>query len=335
MLDSYFKKLILLEYLTVFYNMTSSVCTLFEGDFHKGVAVLINSLYRKGFKGSFYAGYRGAIPAWTSDARLNPILNWPGARTTQLADDLTLHLLPVGSTYHLAHCKPSFMLKLYEGPAKDVDSLAYFDPDIVNLCSWSFYEKWMSFGVAMVHEVVSNDMPETHPSRMEWRKVMQILKKDQQRRIHSYINAGFCGVAKENIEFLRVWSEVTEVAISHFDMDPSTFIAYDRTSAFYSIDQDAFNIAAMCCDSPVSEMGPEAMDFEGSGWTMSHSTGWPKPWHNKFILSALKGNPPKRQHKHYWNNIEGKVNLHSGAYTKYVKMNILVATLITRFYRRN
>jgi hypothetical protein len=315
--------------------MASSVCTLFEGHFHKGVAVLINSLYKNGFRGNFYAGYRGVLPKWANLATENSSLVWLGAKTLQVAEDLHIHFLPVVTEYHLAHYKPNFMLRLLNGPAKDSEALAYFDPDIVNLCRWDFYEKWMSYGVAMVHEVVSNDMPATHPSRMEWYNIIRLINKELKRQINSYINAGFCGVSRKNIEFLKVWSQIIEVAIKDYKMDAATFIAYDRTSAFYAIDQDAFNIAAMCCESPISEMGPEAMDFVGAGWTMSHATGWPKPWKNKFILSALSGNPPSRPHKNYWNNIKEPIRLHSNLFTNLRKVEIFVASFIGRCYRRN
>jgi hypothetical protein len=227
------------------------------------------------------------------------------------------------------------MLSLLNGPAKDVEALAYFDPDIVNLCRWGFYEKWMSMGVAMVHEIVSNDMPATHPIRKEWCNIIKMLNREIKRDIHAYINAGFCGVAKKNIEFLNVWSQITEVAINDYKMDAATFIAYDRTVAFYSIDQDSFNIAAMCCESPISEMGPEAMDFVGAGWTMSHAAGWPKPWRKRFILSALAGNSPTRQDKQYWKNIDHPISLYNGLYARSIRTKIFIATLIGRFYKRN
>jgi hypothetical protein len=315
--------------------MASAVCTLFEGDYHKGVAVLINSLYKNGFHGDFYAGYRGTLPQWAQQATANPDSNWPGAKLLQLAKGLRVHFLPIISDYHLAHYKPNFMLCLLKGLVKDAEALAYFDPDIVNLCKWGFYEKWMSCGVAMVHEIVSNDMPATHPNRMEWYNVIKLLNKQPKREIKSYINSGFCGISAKNIEFLNVWSQIIEVAIKEYDMDATTFIAFDRTSAFYCIDQDAFNIAAMCCESPVSEMGPEAMDFVGAGWTMSHATGWPKPWRKKFILSALAGSPPSRQDKHHWNNVESPISLYKAYYLKTTRVKIAAATLIGRFYSRN
>jgi hypothetical protein len=314
---------------------SSAVCTLFEDHFHKGVAALINSLVKNGFKGDFYAGYRGKLPNWSENAVDNANLDWPGAKTLQLAEQVKIHFLPIVTKYHFSHFKPYFMQALLNGPAGKSDALAYFDPDIVNLCRWNFYEKWMSCGVAMVHEAVSNDMPVTHPSRMEWRKIISILNRTPRREIHSYINAGFCGVSRQNLPFLKLWTEIIEIAITEYEMDPAEFIGYDRTSAFYCIDQDAFNIAAMCCDCPISEMGPEAMDFVGSGWTMSHATGWPKPWRKKFIWSALSGNPPSRQDKRYWNNIDFPINLYDTMTKKYTNVNIAIGSVIGRFYRRH
>lgn len=315
--------------------MNAIVCTLFEKSHHYGVAALINSLYKNGYRGTIYAGYKGGLPSWTEAATDNFQLSWTRAKTLALAEDLLIHFLPLETTHHLAHYKPDFMIELMEGVAKDADGIVYFDPDIVITNKWSFFSRWMSYGVAMVHEIVSNDMPPTHPTRREWQKVIEKLNKRTKRDLHAYINCGFCGVSRSHLEFLKVWLEVIAEAISNHNMDPGQFSTFDRTSTFWSIDQDAFNIAAMCCESPISEMGPEAMDFIHAGWTMSHATGSPKPWEKNFLLAAMDGRPPSKAEKEYWSNTFGVINIYNPAYFKLKQVSILVAALIGRFYRRH
>ena len=114
-------------------------------------------------------------------------------------------------------------------------------------------------------------------------------------------------------------------------------MSFDRTYPFFSIDQDALNVTAMCAKSPISEIGPEGMDFIHGGWTMSHAVGVPKPWRKKFIWSALKGYSPSLADSAYWSNVgqDSPITSYTKLHVKVKRISILVASLISRFYHRN
>lgn len=315
--------------------MNSAICTLYEGHYHHGLAALSNSLYNNGFRGSIYVGYKGELPFWANRAKDNLLLEWKGGKTLSVADGLELHFLPITIDFHLANYKPDFMLELWSKSAKQEESMFYFDPDIVIKCQWNYFEKWIDHGVALVHEIIANDMPNSHPLRKDWEKVIEKSNKKIIRSVDSYINSGFCGLLKKNIGFLDDWSNIIKVATVDFGFDVNQFeLSQYRGYMFFAQDQDAFNIAAMCSESPISEMGPEAMDFIHGGFTMSHATGNPKPWKKNFITSGLKGNPPTKAEKEFWNNVEFPINTFNRNTKIYKKIAIKIASILGRFYRK-
>jgi hypothetical protein len=170
--------------------MIASICTLYEGHYHHGLAALSNSLYNNGFKGSVYVGYRGELPPWAKDAKDNSSLieRW---KTIRIAEGLDLHFLPVSTHYHLTNYKADFMLQLWNGPAQNSEGMFYFDPDIVIKCHFSFFEKWIQQGVAVVHEITANDMAINNPIRAFWKTIIEENNEKVNNQITSYINAGF------------------------------------------------------------------------------------------------------------------------------------------------
>lgn len=99
--------------------MKSSVCTLFEGDYHLGAAALVNSLHASGFRGQMFCGLRGPLPPWAG-----------GADRLVLAEGLEVFFLPQATDIHFTNHKPAFLLDLWDGPAAGAESLFYFVPDI-------------------------------------------------------------------------------------------------------------------------------------------------------------------------------------------------------------
>jgi hypothetical protein len=314
----------------------SAVCTLFEGHYHYGVAALINSLCKNGFTGDIYAGYRGDLPVWATDANENPALNWKGAKTLKIIDGLRVHFLPLFTNWHLTNYKPDFMLVLKEKFIAHEYGIFYFDPDIVIKCPWQFFEKWVLNGVALVHEIVSVEMPPTHPVRKEWEKVIAKIDRHTQRFLYSGINGGFCGVSAKDVEFLVVWSDIIATAIKYYQVDPTKFLQTNDKYLFHTADQDALNMAAMSYESAISEMGPDAMDFMTGGWkVMSHATGAPKPWNKNFLVSSIIGVRPSQADKAYWFEGQGLIKTHSNAYIKFKRVAIAFSSFIGRFYKRN
>lgn len=315
--------------------MKSVICTLYEGHYHHGVAALSNSLYKKGFRGSVYVGYRGGLPPWAIHAYDNQYLNWQGTKTLAVADGLDLHFLPVVTNFHLANFKPDFMLQLWETIPNEVEAMFYFDPDITLKCHWDFIEKWSQFGVTLVHEIVGNDMPHTHPKRGMWNEIIIKSDKEVKRQINNYFNSGFCGVTKANIEFLKTWSTIIHISSEYFGFKINHFSDYvEPWSLFPSGDQDAMNIATMCSNSDISEFGPEGMDFTYGGWLMSHSTCQPKPWKINLFNKFINGRSISMAEKNYWENVNGVINSYSKNKVDRINFFITVLSFLQRFYKK-
>jgi hypothetical protein len=324
--------------------MLSAICTLFEGHYHFGLAALVNSLYKQGYRGEIYAGYRGELPFWAKAAKDNATLNWKNGKTIYLMDDLQLHFLPLDTDYHLTNYKPDFMLRLWAGPAFDAINMYYFDPDIVVIRPWLLFEEWVTCGIAL-SEDVNSPLSKHHPRRVAWRryfgdKGIQLHFKDP-----AYVNGGFIGVNRINKSFLELWKKMQETMataigglnLSIFKTEHLNLLeqAGGPFMPFVKTDQDALNAAIEASEQDISLIGKEGMGFGNGFILMYHALGTPKPWRWKPILQSISGRPPRPVDIEYWNLSEGPIITTKGNLAIRRKLFLKISIAIGRFYKRN
>ena len=88
-------------------NYDEIIVCLFDGDYHIGLAALINSLNKFGFKGLVNAAYRRDMPPWIN--QLKPI----GDNYFYLTNDITIHFKQVDTDMHLGYYKPHFIKETF------------------------------------------------------------------------------------------------------------------------------------------------------------------------------------------------------------------------------
>ena len=310
--------------------MKSAICTLFEGDYHFGLGALCNSLYKNGYRGVVHAGYRGSVPPWATGAALHE-----GYLELAIAPNFFLRLSPVTTDAHLTNYKPDFMLSLWRDHCADADALFYFDPDIVVMCRWSFFEEWVSCGVAVCADV-NADMPATHPLRHAWSRFFGRHGIHVVREQNIYFNGGFVGVARQNRGFLKTWQRLQELMKPAIGGFQNTGL-FDRTFLFHKTDQDTLNVATMTSEEPVSFMGRDGMDFQhgGGGYVMSHAAGSTKPWRKKMLWGVLtRVMPPNRADKAFVNHADLPIKLYSPLHLGLKRLDILLAAAAGKFISR-
>ncbi|MCH6257383.1 hypothetical protein MLD52_12555 [Puniceicoccaceae bacterium K14] len=295
----------------------TTVFTLFEKLYHHGVAALLNSLAEQGFEGRFIGYYRGSLPEWAFEVN-------------QFPKKIEVIFKPLDSESHFAYLKPK-IAKALISEFPDTDSFFYFDPDIVIIGPWEFFERWSRCGFALVEEIVNCPMVDNHPIRIEW---CDWLKKHQINcscsRNH-YYNSGFFGYGRNHEAFFDLWSKI--INLSSSDSSRNGVVDRRRHNLFSTWDQDALNVALMACEIDVAQIGPEGMGFIEGGYTMLHATGSRKPWTVSFFKEAIRGYPPKRVEREFIKYSLGPIQSFQRFTLTRKIYSLRIAQMIGRFYR--
>jgi hypothetical protein len=303
------------------------ICTLYEGDFHIGVAALINSIVKGGFRGLFWVGNRGELPPWTAQLK---------RRDDGLFEvgEALLGFETIESGRHFGQYKPEFLSHAIDaGIARK--HVWYFDPDITVRCAWSFFERWVRHGVCLCQEINSGMMASNHPIRCEWMELASAAGWGEPvRKQERYFNSGFVGLDIAQRSFLNQWIAAVRLANSA-GVKKDQFQKGTRAQTFYTVDQDTMNIATMYAQVPFSTIGPEGMGWATGGFTMYHTLGLKKPWRKKFLKLAFAGDPPVGGDKHFLESVEGPIQPYTPRQLQSLRRSAQLATLIGRFYRRS
>ena len=315
-----------------------SVCTLFEGDYGQGVAVLVNSLVHSGYCGVVYCGFRGPIPAWCRQYDTGATGSW----SFDVSDRVRIEFLAIETEAHLTNYKPEFMLQLLDGTATSVDGLYYVDPDIVVDEQWEWFEEWLSCGIT-VCEDINSPLAEGHPRRVGWRRFFASHGIKLNYRSDGYANGGFVGVRRANIDFLLLWARLQQHMWAAIGGADRVGIAGGKLlsgmtgfgDCFGKTDQDALNAALEAWSGPVSILNGQAMGFKPGKAILPHALGPKKPWRRRYILEALGGNPPTAADKAYWNMADRPIQIYSAMHLFRRRLSLRIAAALGRIIRRN
>jgi hypothetical protein len=319
--------------------MKTAICTLFEGDYHKGVCVLVNSLVRHGFKGTVFAGFRGALPPWAR-GQAKPVADGAGACDLEVAEDVRVRFLSIKTESHLTNYKPEFMLSLWRGAASECDALLYLDPDIVVNNSWSFFQDWLQCGVSLCEDV-NSPVHESHPRRCGWRSFYGKHGIQLRPRLSVYVNGGAVGTRKEDMPFIELWQQMTILMADLIGGMATTRISRGQqfkskgfANCFDIADQDSLNAAIEAYPGPISVLGQEAMGLKAGHALLPHAIGGRKPWKSSYLADALGGRPPRAVDKVFWSLANSPLQPFSRMQAALQKTTMVAASAIGRFYRR-
>ncbi len=287
--------------------MTSAVCTLFEGDYHIGVAALLNSLHASGYEGTVFVGYRGRLPNWASGGNVE-LGTFPNS-SSKNGTGIQVSFVHLKTDYHLTNFKPFFMLDLLNGPASNATKIFYFDPDICVVSPWLFFELWIENGVGVCENNIS-PLLASDPRRSIWSRDIGVPIA----KTNAYFNAGFVGLQVAHIGLLQAWASVLLKIAKSFG-GPQVSPIFDTAHvqnfqsnawAYEAADQDALNIAlGIVGDLPISARAKDAMGFTPGMKNMHHFLGSPKLWNKKHLRFWDRKNRADPHERLFWKFTRG------------------------------
>jgi hypothetical protein len=306
----------------------TAICTLWEKDFHKGTGALVNSLVRSGFQGKVWAGYRGPLPPWAADARAIS----PDIHSVAAGPNVEVLLVRLETSMHFAQYKALWMLDVLNRLDPYAGALYYFDPDVMLLASWSFFEQWLTYGIAACEDG-SYPLNPTHPLVRGWQAYAATLGYPDWHFFGAQLNSGLVGISRQHIAFLDLWQKLMDDVRRDFQLSESLKTSR-RTDLFYASDQDVLTMAFCVSDFPISYVGQDGMAFGRGEWLTVHAYS-PKPWRRRVFRDLLvEGHKPDTALRQYWSLVSEPLAIEPEGRVRRHRRWIPLAALLSRFYKR-
>jgi hypothetical protein len=304
----------------------ATIFTLYEGNYHLGVAALINSALAIGFDGVFIVGYRDRLPPWVQT------LNAVGSEEYDVAG-IRIIFYREQAPRHLGYHKPFAALEIFNR-FPEIERLFYVDPDVTFLAPWQFFQDWAEKGVGLVEDSNFPRVHTNHPWRAGWRDLVDRAGLETpSNSIESYVNSGFVAVMRRDQSFLKTWANLT-LAYEAGGGSTANFQMSERWKGIVS-DQDLVSAAIMAWKGPLSIIGPEAMGFTNYYFILSHAIESPKPWAKSYFFRSLSGAAPTTPGGYFLNSASGPIQLFSKGSLLLRKLDFHAAKLVSRVWRRS
>lgn len=253
-------------------NIQNIIVTLYEGNYHFGVASLINSLVSSKYNGLIRVGYKGELPRWINQLKKVDDIY-------EANNDIIISFVPLNPDMHFGYYKPYFLKdSLQEYPT--AENIYYFDPDIVVHAPWPFFTSWVNVGICLCLDNCFPYLHRNHPWRKEW-KILGGENSDAISNIDYYVNSGFIGLTRSNISLLDTWIKLTEI---YRQRGGNTHV-FEKAEGSRAVktDQDLLNaVITISTDLNLSIIGTEGMGFTQPAYLMAHAVNNIKPWKKKF-----------------------------------------------------
>lgn len=307
------------------------VTTLYEGHYDYGVGALLNSLYESGFQGLFCIGYKGAKPFWLNQLTVID----ETTNLYRLGDNLIVRLdLLEDVDMHFGYYKPYYLKKMHS-IYPNCSGYYYFDPDIVILGNWNFFENWIKSGVALCQDSNYTFVSNNHPWRNKWRKdFSSILSNSEVNIIDHYINSGFIGCTSKDFNIIEKWTYINEKYISLGY--PISFFDKDNGSIPYKGDQDVLNaVITVFGNLKLSILGKEAMGFDFPAHIMSHQVNTAlgrKAWNTNYLKAAIKGRKISFNELNYFNYVSTPISLYTKSNLMKIRGQIKISKFINKLW---